>query len=173
MLSFWKLFCCSVVDLLPWVQDPTDSQIQGNAVNLIKLFERLYKTLPQFSLLVSSQEFVEALVATLFPPVTHQVITGHMCVYGDMCMYVHWYAHPLYMYIWTHVHVWTDHMYMCMHGQCTHMYMYRHMHKYGHMPYTYMSMYRQCAYNRHVHTCTCICRVSVCIWMWANLSGRG
>ena len=67
------LYTCDFQPLSCCVQDPTDLQLQSNAVNLIKFFERLYKTLPQFSLLASSHEFVEALVAALFPPDPHQV----------------------------------------------------------------------------------------------------
>ena len=37
-------------------------------VLLIKFLERLYRTLPLFSTMAQSQEFIEALAAALFPP---------------------------------------------------------------------------------------------------------
>ena len=56
--------------------------LQQNAVNLVKFFERLYKRLPQFAALAATPEFIDALVATLFPPVAplvRVVIGGTMC----------------------------------------------------------------------------------------------
>ena len=35
---------------------------------LVKFLERLYRTLPLFCSMATSTEFIEALVATLFPP---------------------------------------------------------------------------------------------------------
>ena len=35
---------------------------------LIKFLERLYRTLPQFCTVAHTQEFIEALAASLFPP---------------------------------------------------------------------------------------------------------
>ena len=54
-------------------QTPSESQATSTAVQapvslLIKFIERLYRTLPQFSSMAQSPEFIEALAASLFPP---------------------------------------------------------------------------------------------------------
>ena len=45
-------------------------QMQAPVDLLVKFIERLYRRLPQFVNLALSQEFIEALAASLFPPTT-------------------------------------------------------------------------------------------------------
>ena len=50
------------------LQDSSDPLSLTCAVDLIKFLTRLYRHVPEFTKFASSQEFVEALASTLFPP---------------------------------------------------------------------------------------------------------
>ena len=51
------------------LQTSTECQaVQAPVDLLIKFLERLYRTLPQFCTVAHTQEFIEALAASLFPP---------------------------------------------------------------------------------------------------------
>ena len=108
---------------------------------IIKFLERVYRDVPQFAKMATQPEFVESLVATLFPPISrlHTLIIMHAHAHTNTHTHTHMHART-HTHAHTHTHTHIQHM-------RTHARTHSHTHTYTHT-HTHTHLYtRLCKYN--------------------------